>query len=113
VVDVYVESRRKGAAARQFFKRLLRNHDDQPRTIVTDKLASYRVAQRELMPKVHHNTVKYVNNRAEQLHESTRFRERGMRRFKFPSQAQLFLTNDVAVSNLLNLGRHLVPASHY
>jgi putative transposase len=78
VVDVYVESRRKSAAARQFFKRLLRNHDDQPRTIVTDKLASYRVAQRELMPKVHHNTAKHVNNRAEQLHESTRFRERGM-----------------------------------
>ena len=62
MVDVYVESRRKSAAARQFFKRLLRNHDDQPRTIVTDKLASYRVAQRELMPKVHHNTAKHVNN---------------------------------------------------
>jgi hypothetical protein len=102
-----------GAAAKQFFKRLLRSSGGEPRTIVTDRLASYKVAQRELMPTVHHNTSKYANNRAEQSHESTRFRERGMRRFKSPSQAQLFLTNHAAVSNLFNLGRHLTSASHY
>ena len=113
VVDVFVQSRRNGAAAKQFFKRLLRNHGGEPRTIVTDKLASYKVAQRELMPTAHHNTAKYANNRAEQSHELTRFRERGMRRFKSPSQAQLFLTNHAAVSNLFNLGRHLTTASHY
>ena len=113
VVDIYVQSRRNGAAAEQFFKRLLRRHGGEPRTIVTDKLASYKVAQRELMPTVHHNTAKYANNRAEQSHESTRFREQGMRRFKSLSQAQLFLTNHAAVSNLFNLGRHLTSASHY
>ena len=113
VVDVYVQSRRNGEAAKQFFKRLLRGSGGEPRTIVTDKLASYRVAQRELMPTAHHNTAKYANNRVEQSHELTRFRERGMRRFKLPSQAQLFLTNHAAVSNLFNLGRHLTSASHY
>jgi putative transposase len=113
VVDVFVQSRRNGATAKQFFKRLLRNHGGEPRTIVTDKLASYKVAQRELMPTAHHNTAKYANNRAEQSHELTRFRERGMRRFKSPSQAQLFLTNHAAVSNLFNLGRHLTSASNY
>nr|WP_116208998.1 IS6 family transposase [Paraperlucidibaca baekdonensis] len=113
VVDVFVQSRRNGAAAKQFFKRLLRNHGGEPRTIVTDKLASYKVAQRELMPTAHHNTAKYANNWAEQSHESTRFRERGMRRLKSPNQAQLFLTNHAAVSNLFNLGRHLTTASHY
>ena len=113
VVDVFVQSRRNGAAAKQFFKRLLRSSGGEQRTIVTDKLASYKVAQRELMPTAHHNTAKYANNRAEQSHESTRFRERGMRRFKSPSQAQLFLTNHAAVSNLFNLGRHLTSASHY
>ena len=113
VVDVFVQSRRNGAAARQFFKRLLRSNGGPPRMIVTDKLASYKVAQRELMPTAHHNTAKYANNRAEQSHESTRFRERGMRRLKSPNQAQLFLTNHAAVSNLFNLGRHLTSASHY
>ncbi|WP_411729730.1 DDE-type integrase/transposase/recombinase [Paraperlucidibaca sp.] len=84
-----------------------------PRTIVTDKLANYRVAKRELMPTVHHNTGKYANNRAEQPYESTRFRERDMPRFKSPGQAQLFLTNHAAISNLSNLERRLTTASHY
>ena len=113
VVDVYIQSRRDGAAARLFFKRLLRKSGGQPRTIVTDKLASYPVAQRELMPSAHHDTTQYANNRAERSHESTRFRERGMRRFKSPTQAQHFLSNHAAVSNLFNLGRHLIKASHY
>ena len=113
VVDVYVQSRRNGAATRQPFRRLLRSNGGDPRTIVTDKLASYRVSKRELMPSAHHDTSKYANNRAEQSHELTRFQERGMRRCKSQSQAKLFLTNHAAVSNQFNLGRHLISASHY
>ena len=70
VIDVFVQSRRNGEAAKQFFKRLLRSN---------------KVAQRELMPTARHNTAKYANNRAEQSHELTLFRERGMRRFKSPN----------------------------
>jgi putative transposase len=80
---------------------------------VTDKLRSYGVAQRELMPDVIHKTTRYANNRAEQSHEPTRERERGMRRFKSPQQAQRFLSAHAAVYNLFNLGRHLVKAEHY
>jgi hypothetical protein len=39
---------------------------------VTDKLRSYGVAHRELMPDVFHDTSRYANNRAEQSHEPTR-----------------------------------------
>ena len=113
VVDVYIQDRRDGAAARQFFKRLLKRGGAQPRTIVTDKLASYRVAHRELMPFVHHDTNRYANNRVERSHESTRFRERGMRRFKSAKQAQGFLSIHSEVRNLFNLGRHLINANHY
>ena len=113
VIDVFVQNRRNGAAARKFFKRLLISHGGPPRKIVTDKLASYGVAKRELMPSVHHDTSKYANNRAEQSHETTRVRERGMRRFKSPLQAQQFVSNHAAVANLFNLGRHLIKASHY
>ena len=78
-----------------------------------DKLGSYRVAHRQLVPDSFHVTDRYANNRAEQSHEATRFRERGMRRFKSAAQAQRFLGVHSAVYNLFNLGRHLVSASHY
>jgi putative transposase len=113
VVDVYLQVRRDGAAAKRFFKRLLRSHGSEPRKIVTDKLRSYGVAHRELMPDVVHSAEQYENNRVEQSHETTRMRERGMRRFKSVTQAQRFVTAHAAVANLFNLGRHLVRAEHY
>lgn len=113
VVDVYLQARRDGAAATRFFKRLLKQHHGEPRKIVTDKLRSYGVAHRELIPDTIHDTSKYANNRAELSHQPIRVRERGMRRFKSMRQAQRFLSAHAAVYNLFNLGRHLVSASHY
>ena len=113
VVDVYLQTRRDGAAAKRFFRRLLRSYGGEPRKIVTDKLRSYGVAHRELMPGVIRSTEQYENNRAEQSHEATRVRERGMRKFKSVKQAQRFLGAHAAVSNLFNLGRHKVGAQHY
>jgi putative transposase len=113
VVDVYLQAKRDGAAAKRFFKRLLRSHGGEPRKIVTDKLRSYGVAHRELIPDTIHSTQQYENNRAEQSHEATRVRERGMRRFKSVKQAQRFVTAHAAVHNIFNLGRHLVRAQHY
>ena len=113
VVDVFLQARRDGKAAKRFFKRLLRSHGEEPRKIVTDKLRSYGVAHRELIPDVIHDTSRYANNRAELSHQPTRVRERGMRRFKTHRQAQRFLNIHAAVYNLFNLGRHLVSAQHY
>ena len=113
VVDVYLQAKRDGAAAKRIFRRLLRSSGTEPRKIVTDKLRGYPVAQREVMPETIHSTQQYENNRAEQSHEATRVRERGMRRFKSVKQAQRFLGAHSAVSNLFNLGRHLVRADHY
>jgi putative transposase len=100
-------------AAQRFFKRLLRGHGSEPRKIVTDKLRSYGVAHRELFPETIHSTQQYENNVAEQSHESTKVRERGMRRLKSVRQAQRFLHAHAIVINLLNLGRYLVRAQHY
>ena len=113
VVDVFLQARRDGNAAKRFFRRLLRSHGGEPRKIVTDKLRSYAVAHRELIPEAIHDTSQYANNRAEQSHEPTRVRERGMRRFKSVGQAQRFLGTHAAVYNLFNLGRHLIRAEHY
>ena len=113
VIDVFIQPRRDGAAAKRFFKRLLRRQGEVPRRIVTDKLRSYGVAHRELMPNTIHDTAQYANNRAELSHQPTRVRERGMRRFESVAQAQRFLTVHAAVYNLFNPGRHLVRAAHY
>jgi putative transposase len=113
VVDVYLQAKRDGAAAKRVFKRLIKAHAGEPRKIVTDKLHSYGVARRELMLETIHSTQQYENNRAEQSHEATRVRERGMRKFKSTGQAQRFLGAHAAVSNLCNLGRHMVKAQHY
>jgi putative transposase len=113
VVDVYLQAKRDGAAATRFFRRLLRSSGTEPRKIVTDKLRSYPVAQREIMPDTIHSTEQYENNRAEQSHEATRVRERGMRKFKSVRQAQRFLGAHASVSNLFNLGRHKIGAQNY
>jgi putative transposase len=81
-------------------------------------LRSYGVAHRELIPEAIHDTTRYANNKAELSHQPTRVRERVMRwsdisEFKSVGQAQKFLGAHAAVSNLFNLGRHLVRAEHY
>ena len=113
IVDVFLQRRRDSKAAKRFFKRLLKEHRMEPRKIVTDKLRSYGVAHRELIPDTIHVTSQYANNRAELSHQPTRVRERVMRRFKSIPQAQRFLSVHAAVYNLFNLGRHLVSAKNY
>jgi len=112
-VDVFLQCRRDGKAAKRFFKRLLKTHRMEPRKIVTDKLRSYGVAHRDLIPDTIHDTSQYANNRAELSHQPTRVRERVMRRFKSIQQTQRFLTVHAAVYNLFNLGRHMVSAKNY
>jgi putative transposase len=88
VLDILVQARRDGQAAKRFFKRLLTGLQYEPRVIVTDKLLSYGVAQRQLLPGVEHRQSRYLNNRAENSHRPTRRRERQMQRFKSSRQAQ-------------------------
>ena len=91
----------------------MRSRGSEPRQIVTDKLRSYPVAHREVMPDAVHATDPYANNRVEQSQEATRVREQGVRKFKSVEHAQRFVTVHAAVYNVFNLGRHLVRAMHY
>ena len=89
MLDILVQSRRNPVAAKRFFRKLLKGLRYVPRVIVTDKLASYQVAHRELLPSVTHRRCKYLN-RAENSHQSTRGGERVMKRFAWPGQVQRF-----------------------
>jgi putative transposase len=81
--------------------------------MITDKLASYSAAKRELMPGVEHRRHKGLNNRAENSHQPTRRRERQMKRFKSPGQAQRFLSAHDPINNLFHLRRDHVTALQY
>ena len=81
--------------------------------IVTDKLASYQVAHRELLPSVTHRRSKYLNNRAENSHQSTRVRERVMKRFAWPGQAQRFLFAFGSIRQHFRPRRHLISAPEW
>ena len=76
LIDLLVQPRRDGRAARRFFRKRLKSQRQDPCRLVTDKLGSYRVAQRDVMPGVTHDTTQYANNRAEVSHQPTRHQER-------------------------------------
>ena len=72
VLDILVQSRRNARAAKRLLRKLLKKQTRPPRVMVTDKLASYGAAKREVMPSVEHRRHKGLNNRAENSHQPTR-----------------------------------------
>src|ERR671910_2599382 len=113
VLDVLVQSRRDKRAAERLLRKLLERQCRAPRVMITDKLASYGAAKRDLMPGVEHRRHKGLNNRAENSHQPTRRRERQMKRFKSPGQAQRFLSAHDPINDLFHLRRDHVSASEY
>jgi putative transposase len=113
VLDILVTSCRDAKAATRFFRKLLKGLEYVPRVLVTDKLASYGVAHRRLMPGVEHRRSKYLNNRAENSHQPTRQRERAMKRFTSPGHAQRFLSAFSGISPHFRPGRHRLVAQEY
>ncbi|MFC7738838.1 DDE-type integrase/transposase/recombinase, partial [Roseomonas sp. GCM10028921] len=61
VLDILVQSRRSAKVAERFFRKLLKGLQYVPRVIVTDKLRSYAVAKREILPSVEHRQSRYLN----------------------------------------------------
>jgi putative transposase len=81
--------------------------------VITDKLASYPPAIRQVLPHAEHRRHKGLNNRAENSHLPTRKRERVMQRFKSAEHAQRFLGPFSAISNHFRPRRHRLTASAY
>jgi putative transposase len=112
-LDILVQERRDGKAAKRFFRRLLKGLHYVPRVLVTDKLRSYGVAKRQLLPDVEHRQSRYLNNRAENSHRPARRRERQMQRFKSLEQAQTFLAAHAFIHGHFHPRRHLLTADAY
>jgi putative transposase len=111
--DILVQRRRDKHAAKKFFRKLLKGLAYAPRVSITDQLRSYGAAMREMLPSVEHRQHRYLNNRAENSHQSTRQRERRMQRFKSPGHAQRFLAAYGPIAQHFRPRRHRLPARVY
>lgn len=109
VLDVLVQKRRNRKAALRLLRKLLKRHGRAPDRIVTDGLAAYGAAARNLGCQWRHSSGRLRdNNRAESSHLPVRRRERKMQRFKSQGQAQRFTAIHGAIYNTFNLQRHLI-----
>jgi putative transposase len=113
VLDSLVQRRCDRKAAKKFFRKLLKGLTSIPQVIVTDKLASYGAAKREILPSIEHRQHRCLNNRAENSHQPTRQRERRIQRFKSPGQAQRFLAAYGPIASHFRPRLHLLPAPEY
>jgi putative transposase len=112
VLDILVQSRRNAKAAKRLLRKLLKKQGTAPRVMITDKLASYGAARREIMSSVEHRQHRGLNNRAENSHQPTRRRDRIMKRFKSAGQAQRFLSGHDQAANLFRRPANITAAAH-
>ena len=108
VLDVLVQKRRNKKAALRLIRRLLKNLDTHPKTIVTDRLWSYGAALKDLGIKKLHVMGGRPNNRVENSHLPIPKQERKIQRFKSKKSAQIFLSIHAPIYNLFNIQQHLV-----
>lgn len=99
VLEEILQPRRDCKAAKRLLRRLLKISGRAPKRMVTDKLASYAAAKREIAPGVEHRAHKGLDNRAENSHLPFRSRERVMRGHRSPGGLQRFIVMHSAVRN--------------
>jgi putative transposase len=107
VLDEIVQDRRNTKAAKRLLTRLMRKQGMVPKRIITDKLASYGAARRQVMPRVELRSHKGLNNRAENSHLPLRMRERMMQGFPSMGSLQRFTSVFSSVRNVF-----VPPHSH-
>ena len=106
VLETFVSKRRDRNAALGFLKKIMKRHG-KPKSIVTDKLPSYRAAMKVIGNAHIQETGRWVNNRSENSHLPFRRREYAMLRFRRMRSLQNFVSIHSSVFNHLNKERHL------
>ena len=110
-LDVLLQPRRNAKAAVRFFIKLLKGLCYVPRVIITDKLRSYKAVKKKVLKTTEPRSHKRLNNRIEVSHQPTRIREKIMRGFKSPKQAQLFLSTFGVLRNHFKIGLYKLSAT--
>ncbi|MDG2480604.1 MAG: IS6 family transposase [Alphaproteobacteria bacterium] len=112
VLEVFVTKRRDRAAALKFLKRTLKRHG-RPKTIVTDRLRSYRAAMKIIGNVTSQECGRRLNNWAENSHQPFRRRERGMAKFRGFKTLQKFASVHASIHNHFNQERHLYSRKNF
>ncbi len=106
VLEVFATKRRDCKAALKFLKRAMKRYG-RPRSIVTDRLRSYRAAMKVVGASGRQECGRWLNNRAENSHQPFRRREGAMAKFRGIKTLQKFPAVHASIHNHFNHDRHL------
>ncbi len=112
VLEVFVTKQRDRKAALKFLRKAMKRYGN-PQVIVTDRLRSYQAAMRETGNEARQETGRWLNNRAENLHQPFRRRERAMMKFRSAKSLQKFATVHASIYNHFNQERHLYSRKNF
>ena len=112
VLETFVSKRRDCMAAQAFLKKIIKRHS-KPKSIVTDKLPSYRAAMKVIGSTGIQETGRWINNRAENSHLPFRRREYAMLRFRRMRSSQKFVSIHSSVFDHVYNERHLKQPSNF
>ena len=112
VLEAFVTKRRDCKAALRFLRKAMKRYG-RPEVIVTDKLRSYRAAMKVIGNEARQETGRWLNNRAENSHQSFRRRERAMAKFRSAKSLQKFASIHSSVHNHFNRERHLYSRENF
>lgn len=106
VPEAFVTVKRDRKVALRFLRKAMKRYG-RPKTIVTDKLRSYRAAMTVIGNEAHQETGRWLNNRAENSHQPFQRRERAMAKFRSVKSLQKFASIHASIHNHFNQERHL------
>ena len=112
VLEAFVSKRRDRKSALVFLKKIMKKYGN-PKSIVTDKLPSYRAALKMIGNAGIQETGRWVNNRCENSHLPFRRREYAMLKFRRMRSLQKFVSIHASVFNHFNKERHLNSRDTY
>ena len=106
ILEEILQTRRNKKAAKRLLVKLMKRYGCVPKRMITDKLASYGAARKDIAPGLEHWSHKGLNNRAENSHLPFRKRERTMQRYRSPGGLQRFVSIHSAVRNCFSVPSH-------
>jgi putative transposase len=112
VLEKFVTQRRDRKAAFKFLRKTMKRHG-RAHIFVTEKLRSYGAAMKEIGNADLQETGRWLNNRAENSHQSFRRRERAMLCFRRMRSLQKFAAVHGSVHTHFNAERHLYNRSNF
>ncbi|MEM8635369.1 MAG: IS6 family transposase [Pseudomonadota bacterium] len=112
VLDSFVTKKRDKDAALKFLRKAMKRYGN-PQVIVTDRLASYGAAMKDIGNIDRQKVGRHLNNRAENSHLPFRRRERTMLRFRRMSHLQKFASMHFSVHNHFNHQRNIESRARF